>query len=1050
MSGPLNSSKPPTSEVVGAVYNVTPPTPSDGQPVALQTDSAGNLKVNVIAGGTGGGNVNIAQIGGVNESIANPLPVELSDGTNPFGTSINPINVNATPIAVTASGTITALNGTVTINVGGYGSVGIQITGTWSATALFEASVDGVNFQTIEVWPSNSSTSTTSSTGNGVWNAPVGGFNQVRVRASSFTSGTLTVSLRASHASPKMLAAGGTGGTSSSFGSAFPGVGTAVGLIANASAPTYTEGDMQAFSSDLSGLLRVRCDSNALKVDGSAVTQPVSGTVTANQGSPPWSQRIQDGTSSTLATVTASNALKVDGSAVTQPVSGTVTANAGTGTFTVGGTVTANQGSPPWSQRIQDGTSSTLATVTASNALKVDGSAVTQPVSGTVTANAGTGTFTVGGTVTANQGSPPWSQRIQDGASSTLATVTSSNALKVDGSAVTQPVSGTVTANQGSPPWSQRIQDGTSSTLATVTASNALKVDGSAVTQPVSGTVTANAGTGTFTVGGTVTANQGSPPWSQRIQDGASSTLATVTASNALKVDGSAVTQPVSGTVTANAGTGTFTVGGTVTANQGSPPWSQRIQDGTSSSLAAVSNSSSAGGTAQGLVVRNIPIKQQFASPITTTALGVSGVFNSAWQDTQAEATTFVEASARADVASAANGFVIQENDDTSQDANFTRTVASASVSANTTAFISANIKARFWRIQYTNGGTAQTSFKLEATASSQPPVNVNSTGTLLVDGSSVTQPVSGTVTANAGTGTFTVGGTVTANQGSPPWSQRIQDGTSSTLATVTASNALKVDGSAVTQPVSGTVTANAGTGTFTVGGTVTANQGSPPWSQRIQDGTSSTLATVTASNALKVDGSAVTQPVSGTVTANAGTGTFTVGGTVNIPSTNSAVTSWGQGATAAAVPSGAQQIGGRASSTIPTAVTDGQLVGLMADILGKLVVRVGASRQLIVQNTITLTTTTETTLLTAGSAGVFLDLTMLIISNTSATAVRVDIRDATAGTVRMSLYAPAGQTIGFTHPVTFTQTTAANNWTAQLSAAVTDVRIVAQAIQTV
>lgn len=37
-------------------------------------------------------------------------------------------------------------------------------------------------------------------------------------------------------------------------------------------------------------------------------------------------------------------AVKVDGSAVTQPVSGTVTANAGTGTFGVSGTVTANLG----------------------------------------------------------------------------------------------------------------------------------------------------------------------------------------------------------------------------------------------------------------------------------------------------------------------------------------------------------------------------------------------------------------------------------------------------------------------------------------------------------------------------------------------------------------------------------------------------------------------------------------------------------------------------------------------------------------------------------
>lgn len=50
--------------------------------------------------------------------------------------------------------------------------------------------------------------------------------------------------------------------------------------------------------------------------------------------------------------------------------------------------------------------------------------------------------------------------------------------------------------------------------------------------------------------------------------------------------------------------------------------------------------------------------------------------------------------------------------------------------------------------------------------------------GTVTVDNSGVTQPISGTVTANAGTGTFTT------------------------------------DGSGVTQPISGTVTANAGSGT--------------------------------------------------------------------------------------------------------------------------------------------------------------------------------------------------------------------------------------------
>jgi hypothetical protein len=46
----------------------------------------------------------------------------------------------------------------------------------------------------------------------------------------------------------------------------------------------------------------------------------------------------------TVQGISSMTALKVDGSAVTQPVSGTVTANAGTGTFTISGTVTANAG----------------------------------------------------------------------------------------------------------------------------------------------------------------------------------------------------------------------------------------------------------------------------------------------------------------------------------------------------------------------------------------------------------------------------------------------------------------------------------------------------------------------------------------------------------------------------------------------------------------------------------------------------------------------------------------------------------------------------------
>ena len=100
-----------------------------------------------------------------------------------------------------------------------------------------------------------------------------------------------------------------------------------------------------------------------IPVDGSGVTQPVSGTV-AISGSVPVTGTFWQ---------------------ATQPVSGTVTANAGTGTFAVSGPLTDAQ----------------LRAV----AVPVSGTfwQATQPISGTVTANAGTGTMAVSGPLTDGQ-----------------------------------------------------------------------------------------------------------------------------------------------------------------------------------------------------------------------------------------------------------------------------------------------------------------------------------------------------------------------------------------------------------------------------------------------------------------------------------------------------------------------------------------------------------------------------------------------------------------------------------------------------------------------
>lgn len=100
--------------------------------------------------------------------------------------------------------------------------------------------------------------------------------------------------------------------------------------------------------------------------------------------------------------------------------------------------------------------------------------------------------------------------------------------------------------------------------------------------------------------------------------------------------------------------------------------------------------------------------------------------------------------------------------------------------------------------------------------------------------------------------------------------------------------------------------------------------------------------------------------------------------------------------------------------------------------------------------NQITLTDTTETSLIAAsGNAVIFHDLVLLVVSNTSATKTRIDIRDSMTGTVRWSIALAAdGGGAVITFPVPLEQATANQAWTAQLSGAVTDVRVNALAIK--
>lgn len=324
----------------------------------------------------------------------------------------------------------------------------------------------------------------------------------------------------------------------------------------------------------------------------------VTGTITTSPN-----VNVHDGAGNTITSTASALDINLKSSSITIPVSGTVTALQGTSPWVVSGTVTATQ-SGTWNINNISGTISlptgaateaTLSSlngkvtvvntgaVTISTALPAGinvighvitdtGSTVavsnfpaTQPVSGTVTVVQPTGTnlhaVLDSGSTTVVTGNVT----VVQPTGTNLHTVVDSGTITLSG---TSPVSGTVTANQGTAntpanKWPIEIVDSAGVNIATVSAAGAVKVDGSAVTQPVSGTVTANIGTTNgLALDASVTAlqvNQASTTSGQKgtLVQGAVTTAAptyttgqtdplSLTTAGALRVDASGTTQPVS------------------------------------------------------------------------------------------------------------------------------------------------------------------------------------------------------------------------------------------------------------------------------------------------------------------------------------------------------------------------------------------------------------------------------------------------------------------------------------------------------------------------
>jgi len=245
--------------------------------------------------------------------------------------------------------------------------------------------------------------------------------------------------------------------------------------VNKASLPTYNQDDPAPLAFDLAtGRLLV----DATGGDGGADTQYTSGTTLAS----PTGNAILAQFASSAPTLTnnelyvaqldASGNLKVNvaaGGTSGQQYTGSPAVTVGTQIETLAGaydganvrpvksdntgTLFVNQGHLAGSTdtvSISDSTGANKATVSASGAVKVDNSGVTQPVS------VASLPLPTGASTSAKQ---PALGTAGSASADVISVqgIASMTALKVDGSGVTQPVSGTVTANQGGAPWSANV-----------------------------------------------------------------------------------------------------------------------------------------------------------------------------------------------------------------------------------------------------------------------------------------------------------------------------------------------------------------------------------------------------------------------------------------------------------------------------------------------------------------------------------------------------------------------------------------------------------------
>jgi len=321
------------------------------------------------------------------------------------------------------------------------GVMGVQLSGTFTATVQFEGTMDGDNWVSLTAIVPGTLSTATSATAAGAWQVNTGAMKSVRVRCSAYTSGTITVQMNFAKASPNNAAGSasvtgtvdtnileynsgavdgtglpvkaGSGGldaqmqdgsgnalTSATRGSEqalsvqlVDGSGTQITTFGGGT--QYTEGDTDATITGT--VLMIEASADTIGAVGTANVLPVgdaSGSLTVDDGGSPISV---DDNGSSLSVDDGGSTISIDGTltSITNVVhvddnSSTLSIDDGASTISIDGTLTG-----------------------ITNVVHVDDN------SGDLSIDDGGNVITVDGTVAATQ-SGTWNSQTQDGSGNAL------------------------------------------------------------------------------------------------------------------------------------------------------------------------------------------------------------------------------------------------------------------------------------------------------------------------------------------------------------------------------------------------------------------------------------------------------------------------------------------------------------------------------------------------------------------------------------------------------------------------------------------------------